>query len=118
MLPPFYITTEVRAAHRDFGHYMTNWGASLSSIMFGMTGLQLGRMGTSPIGWGDGRVGALPNGWERISYEGWLGQRRNDTHTHFLLSVGLSLVSRRKSWIYQNNHCFELFAYFNLEINC
>lgn len=80
MLPPFYITTEIRAARRNFGHYMTNWGASLSSIMFGMTGLQLGRMGTAPTDWGGGRVGALPLGWERISYEGWLGQRRNDSY--------------------------------------
>ena len=76
MLPPFYTTTEIRAERRNFGHYMTNWGASLSSIMFGMTGLQLGSMDTTPSTWGDGRVGALPSGWERISYEGWLGQEQ------------------------------------------
>ena len=64
-----------------------------------MTGLQLGQMGTAPIGWGDGRVGALPHGWERISYEGWLGQ--GNRHTHFILSGTVSLVSSRKLPIYQ-----------------
>ena len=109
MLPPFYITTEVHATRRNYGHYMTNFGASLSSIMFGMTGLQFGQMGSDPTGWGGtrlcpslprflaflssarpgwlrdangggvgagARVGTLPLGWERITFEAWLGGQR------------------------------------------
>ena len=83
MLPPFYITTETRSAAspthggtRDFGHYMTNWGASLSSIMFGMSGLQLGSLGSNPTTWGGSRVGTLPLGWDRISFTAWLGGKR------------------------------------------
>lgn len=110
MLPPFYITTEVHATRRNYGHYMTNFGASLSSIMFGMTGLQFGQMGSDPTGWGGtrfcpslpralaflssarpgwlrdangggvgagARVGALPLGWESITFEAWLGGQRH-----------------------------------------
>jgi hypothetical protein len=82
MLPPFYITTETRSVasptpgRKAFGHYMTNWGASLSSIMFGMSGLQLGSLSSDPTSWGGSRVGTLPLGWDRISFTAWLGGKR------------------------------------------
>ena len=76
MLPPFYITTEVRAETRKYGHYMTNWGASLSSIVYGMTGLQMGTLGSDPTGWGGERVAALPLGWDTIEFGAWLGGKR------------------------------------------
>lgn len=79
MLPPFYITTEVHATRRNYGHYMTNFGASLSSIMFGMTGLQFGQMGSDPTGWG-GTHALLPfsASCPCLSFlcETWLAERR------------------------------------------
>ena len=41
--------------------------------MFGMTGLQLGDIGSDPTTWAGGRVGALPLGWETISFGAFPG---------------------------------------------
>eukprot|EP00662_Eupelagonemidae_sp_cell21_P013923 gene13923-16448_t len=63
-LPPFFITTEVAASRRKFGHYGTNWPRA---VMLGMSGLRLGPLGSDPARWAGARTAALPQGWDTVS---------------------------------------------------
>lgn len=76
-LPPFWITTEVAASRRKFGHYGTNWGASLQALMLGLTGVRLGKLGTSPTSWSAQHTATLPQGWSSLSFGAWLGGKRH-----------------------------------------
>ena len=77
-LPPFMITTESGAAFRHWGHYMTNFGATLGAVMYGFAGVQpsddlTGKV--SPTSYGV-RAAALPLGWDEISYVAYFGGAR------------------------------------------
>ena len=55
---------------------MTNFGATLAAVMLGMTGLDFGdSLAADPSAWAT-RVGALPAGWERVTFGAWMGGRR------------------------------------------
>lgn len=77
-LPPFMITTESGSAFRRWGHYMTNFGATLGAVMYGFAGVQpsddlTGKI--SPTSYGV-REAALPSGWDEISYVAYFGGAR------------------------------------------
>ena len=77
-LPPFMITTEAGAQFRHWGHYMTNFGATLGAVMYGFAGVQpsddlTGKV--SPTSYGV-RAAALPAGWGEISYVAYFGGAR------------------------------------------
>eukprot|EP01052_Picozoa_sp_SAG31_P010679 SAG31_NODE_591_length_13740_cov_11.032256_9_plen_679_part_00 len=87
MLPPFFTTTEVasaavqRVGGRDFGHYMTNWGAQLQAVLFGLTGL---RVSDGPEqSWVVG-LASMPAGWAGLHIERlWLqGEEWSMSSTH------------------------------------
>lgn len=75
MLPPFYTTTEFDKQKQKYGHYMTNWGATLSTVMLSMTGLELGDLRSDVMTWNKRRA-ALPIGWKNIRMAVWLGGER------------------------------------------
>ena len=72
-LPPFYTSTEVAASRRNFGHYGTNWGATLQALTLGMTGLRLGKLGSDPATWA-AQPASLPSGWDSEAMIGALTQ--------------------------------------------
>ena len=74
-LPPFLTTTEVAASRRNFGHYGTNWGATLQALTLGMTGLRLGKLGSDPTTWA-AQPASLPSGWDSVEFGAWLGGKR------------------------------------------
>ena len=74
-LPPFFITTEAGTSRRHWGSYFTNFGATLATIMYGMSGVRLSALDTDPASWGK-RSAALPEGWSSVSYAAWFGGRR------------------------------------------
>ena len=56
---------------------MTNFGATLQAVLLGMTGLRFGAFVTEPTSRAEGRVAALPLGWDNVTVNGlWLGGKR------------------------------------------
>lgn len=87
MLPPFFTTTETASAlaipttGRAYGHYLTNWGAQLQAVLFGLTGL---RVSDGPQeNWVVG-LASMPDGWAGLSVERlWLqGQEWSMSSKH------------------------------------
>ena len=72
-LPPFWTATEVL---ESYGHYGTNWGATLQALTLGTSGLRLGELGTDPRGWSAAHTATLPAGWSSLLFGAWLGGER------------------------------------------
>jgi hypothetical protein len=92
-LPPFWTTTEVAAERRNYGHYGTNWGATLQVLTLGLSGLRLGKLGTDPTTWSGQHTASLPEGWTGLRFGAWLGGKRylvEATHgSHAKITLGL-----------------------------
>ena len=102
MLPPYFTTTETvsplpgagggpTAFVRSYGHYLTNWGAQLQAVLFGLTGL---RLGDGPeASWLVGNA-SLPEGWDGIFVERlWLrGEEYSMTARHGSKTVLTKLI--------------------------